>query len=145
MFLLSKSSFLTTFVLVIISRSNMASIGNNIKEVREQKGLMQNEVASAADMQVSNYSKINSGQRDISVESLAKISQLFGMTVDGIIFNKFSKNHTPVKVEDKSAAEIIQLISKLDEDDKNALYAIIDGMLPKNEFQTFFEQTISIK
>jgi len=46
---------------------------------------MQKEVASVADMQASNYSKIESGQRDISVEALDKIAVFFGMTVDEII------------------------------------------------------------
>lgn len=46
---------------------------------------MQKEVAAAADMQASNYSKIESGQRDISVEALDRIARLFEMRVDGII------------------------------------------------------------
>lgn len=123
----------------------MASIGKNIKKIREQKGLMQKEVASTADMQASNYSKIESGQRDISVEALDKIAQLFGMTVDEIIHYEDSKKPTPVKVEDKTVTEKIQLISQLDEEDKNAVYRIIDGMLTKNKFQTFFEQNIAVK
>lgn len=123
----------------------MASIGKNLKKIREQKGLMQKEVASVADMQASNYSKIESGQRDISVEALDKIAQLFGMTVDEIIHYEDSKKPTPVKVEDKTATEKIQLLSQLDEEDKNAVYRIIDGMLTKNKFQTFFEQNIAVK
>ncbi|PKP17950.1 MAG: transcriptional regulator [Bacteroidetes bacterium HGW-Bacteroidetes-23] len=50
-----------------------------------------------------------------------------------------------VKVEDKTANEKVQLISQLDEEDKNAVYRIIDGMLSKNKFQTFFEQNIQKK
>ncbi|MCE1168186.1 MAG: helix-turn-helix domain-containing protein [Sphingobacteriia bacterium] len=123
----------------------MASIGNNIKMIRKQKGLMQKEVASTADMQASNYSKIESGQRDISVEALDKIAQLFRMTVDEIIHYEDSKIPTSIKVEDKTATEKIQLISQLDEEDKNALYRIIDGMLTKNKFQTFFKQNIAEK
>ena len=123
----------------------MASIGNNIKMIRKQKGLMQKEVASTADMQASNYSKIESGQRDISVEALNKIAQLFRMTVDEIIHYEDSKIPTSIKVEDKTATEKIQLISQLDEEDKNALYRIIDGMLTKNKFQTFFKQNIAEK
>jgi transcriptional regulator with XRE-family HTH domain len=123
----------------------MASIGNNIKKIRKQKGLMQKEVASTADMQASNYSKIESGQRDISVEALDKIAQLFRMTVDEIIHYEDSIIPTPIKVEDKTATEKIQLISQLDEEDKNALYRIIDGMLTKNKFQTFFKQNIAEK
>lgn len=120
----------------------MVSVGKNIKKIREQKGLMQKEVASVADMQASNYSKIESGQRDVSVEALDKIAQFFGMKVDEIIHFEDTKTFAPVKVEDKTANEKVQLISQLDEEDKNAVYRIIDGMLTKNKFQTFFEQNI---
>jgi transcriptional regulator with XRE-family HTH domain len=106
---------------------------------------MQKEVASTAEMQASNYSKIESGQRDISVEALDKIAQLFGMTIDEIIHYEDSKKLTPIKLEDKTVTEKIQLISQLDEEDKNAVYRIIDGMLTKNKFQTFFEQNIAVK
>jgi hypothetical protein len=34
------------------------------------------------------------------------------------------------------------LIFQLDEEDKNVVYRIIDGMLTKNKFPTFFEQNI---
>jgi len=89
----------------------MASIGSNIKKIRKQKGLLQKEVASTADMQASSYSKTESGQRDVSVEALDKIAQLFRITVDEIIHHGGSKIPTPVIVEDKAAIEKIQLIS----------------------------------
>ena len=120
----------------------MVSVGKNIKKIREQKGLMQKEIASVADMQASNYSKIENGQRDVSVEALDKIAQFFGMTVDDIIHFEDTKTPAPIKVEDKTANEKVQLISQLDDEDKNAVYRIIDGMLTKNKFQTFFEQHI---
>lgn len=120
----------------------MVSVGKNIKKIREQKGLMQKEVASVADMQASNYSKIESGQRDVSVEALDKIAIFFGMKVDEVIHYEDAKAPKPVRVEDKTANEKVQLISQLDDEDKNAVYRIIDGMLTKNKFQTFFEQNI---
>lgn len=119
----------------------MMSIGKNIKNIREQKRLMQKEVAAVADMQASNYSKIESGQRDISVEALDRIAQFFGMTVDEVIHLEDSVP-VPVRVEDKTANEKLQMISQLDEEDKHAVYRIIDGMLTKNKFQTFFEQNL---
>ncbi|MBI2257346.1 MAG: helix-turn-helix domain-containing protein [Flavobacteriia bacterium] len=106
---------------------------------------MQKEVASVTDMQASNYSKIESGQRDVSVEPLDKIARFFGMTVDEIIRFEDTKTPTPIKVEDKTATEKVQLISQLDEEDKNAVYRIIDGMLTNNKFQTFFQQNITVK
>ncbi len=53
---------------------------------------MQKEIALVADMQASNYSKIESGQRDISVEALDKIAVFFGMTVDEVIHFEEKKN-----------------------------------------------------
>jgi transcriptional regulator with XRE-family HTH domain len=122
----------------------MEIVGKNIKKIREQKGLMQKEVAFVADMQASNYSKIESGQRDVSVEALDKIAQFFGMKVDEIIHFEDAKTPTPIKVEDKTANEKVQLISQLEEEDKHAVYRIIDGMLTKNKFQNFFEQNLQI-
>jgi transcriptional regulator with XRE-family HTH domain len=95
-------------------------------------------VASIADMQASNYSKIESRQRDVSVEALNKIAQFFGMKVDEVIHFEDAKSPIPIKMEDKTANEKVQLISQLDEEDKHAVYRIIDGMLTKNKFQNFF-------
>jgi len=33
----------------------------------------------------------------------------------------------------------VRLISQLDQEDQHAIYPIIDGMLTKNKFLTFFE------
>ena len=66
------------------------------------------------------------------------------MTVDEVIHFESIKTLSPIKMEDKTANEKVQLISQLDEEDKHAVYRIIDGMLTKNKFQTFFEQNIQI-
>jgi len=45
-------------------------------------------------------------------------------------------------VKRKTANEKAELILQLDDEDMNTAYRIIDGMLVKNKFQTFFEQNI---
>jgi transcriptional regulator with XRE-family HTH domain len=120
----------------------MVSIGKNIKKIREQKGLMQKEVAAVADMQASNYSKIESGQRDISIEALDKIAKLFGMTVDEIIHFE-GKVPKEVTIEDKTVNERVRMIEQLEEEDKQALYRIIDGMLTKYKFKDFFNKNVA--
>lgn len=113
------------------------NIGKHIKKIREQKGLMQKEVAVAGKLQASNYSKIESGQRDISIESLTGIAKLFGMTVDEVIHFE-GKIPKEVKIENKTANEKLRLIEQLEDDDKNAIYRIIDGMITKAKFKDFF-------
>ncbi|MBA3900097.1 MAG: helix-turn-helix transcriptional regulator [Bacteroidetes bacterium] len=117
-------------------------IGKNIKKIREQKGLMQKEVAAYADIHPSNYSKIEKGEREPSIEALDKIAKLFGLTVDKIIHFE-GKLPKEVRIEDKTANEKLQLISQLDEEDKQAVFRIIDCMLTKSKFKDFFQKNVA--
>jgi transcriptional regulator with XRE-family HTH domain len=117
-------------------------IGKNIRKIREQKGLMQKEVASAAAIHTSNYSKIEKGEREPSIEALDKIATLFDMTVDQIIHFE-GKMPREVKIKDKTATEKLQLIEQLDDEDKQAVYRIIDGMLTKSKFKDFFQKNVA--
>lgn len=116
--------------------------GKNIKKIREQKGWMQKEVAAAAGLQPSNYSKIEKGERDISIEALDKIARFFGMTVDQVIHYE-GKIPKEVNIKDKTTSEKLQLIEQLEEEDKQALFRIIDTMLTKSKFKEFFQKNIA--
>ncbi len=115
--------------------------GTIIKRIREDKGLMQKEVSAHLAIGNSNYNKLENGHRDLSVEELQKLSILFNMTTDEIL-NYGNVVPTAVKVEGKPDFEKLHLINQLQEDDKNTVYKIIDTMLTKQKFQTFFEQNI---
>lgn len=113
--------------------------GNIIKRIREDRGLMQSEVS--AHLGNSNYNKLENGHRGLSVGELQKLSILFGLTTDGIL-NYGNVVPTAVKLEGKTDFEKLHLINQLQEDDKTTVYKIIDTMLTKQKFQTFFEQNI---
>ena len=51
---------------------------------------------------------------------------------------------TAVKVEGKPDFEKLHLINQLQEDDKQTVYKIINTLLTKQKFQTFFEQNLQI-
>jgi transcriptional regulator with XRE-family HTH domain len=90
----------------------------------------------------SNYNKLENGHRDLSVEELQKISILFNMTTDDIL-NYGNVVPTEIRVENKPDFEKLHLINQLKEDDKTTIFKIIDTMLTKQKFQTFFEQNIN--
>jgi transcriptional regulator with XRE-family HTH domain len=117
-------------------------VGKNIKKIREQKKLMQKEVAAAAGLHPANYNKMEKGEREPSIDALDKIAKLFGMTVDEIIHFE-GKVPKEVKIEDKTTNEKLRLIEQLDEEDKQALYRMIDCMLTKNKFKDFFNKNIA--
>ncbi|MAN26624.1 MULTISPECIES: transcriptional regulator [Mesonia] len=48
-----------------------------------------------------------------------------------------------VTIIDKSANERLKLIDQLEEEDKNAIYRIIDTMLTKSKFKDFFNKNVA--
>lgn len=117
------------------------NLADNIKNIREEKNLKQIEVANHIGVDKSAYSKMEKGSRSLTIEELQKMAQLFNMTTDQIL-NYEGKMPKDVFVEDKTAVEQINLISQLDEEDKQTIYRIIDKMLTNKKFKSFFQENM---
>ena len=118
------------------------NLANNIKLIREEKGLKQIEVAEYINVDKSAYSKIEKGTRAVTVDELQKMAQLFNLTTDQII-QYDGKIPSEVVIEDKSAVEQIRLIAQLDEDDKQTIFKLIDKMLTNKKFKDFFQKNVA--
>ncbi|MFV0515425.1 MAG: helix-turn-helix domain-containing protein [Jhaorihella sp.] len=118
------------------------NIAQNIKKIREEKGLLQKQVASYIEVDKSTYSKIEKGLRDVTVIELYKMAQLFNMTVDQIIELEDGVPKAVV-LEDKTEDERFKLINQLDEEDKNTVLKIIDKMLTNKKFKDFFDKNLA--
>ena len=64
------------------------------------------------------------------------------MTVDRLI-HFTDQVPKEVSIEDKTATEKVRMIEQLEEEDKQALYRIIDEMLIKYKFKDFFNKNIA--
>lgn len=60
-------------------------ISTNIRNLRLSKGYKQEYVAQKTAMTQANYSKIESGQIDPSIQQIEKLAEIFGTTTDEII------------------------------------------------------------
>ena len=87
-------------------------------------------------MHRSNYSKVESGERGLSVSALNNVAKHFGMTLDELV-NFKGKVPTEEKIEDKSTMEQLKLINNLDEDDKAMVFRLIDTIVTKKKFKDF--------
>lgn len=118
------------------------NIADNLKSFREQKGLLQKEVANAVGVHPSNYSKMEKGERDVSIEVADKLAVFFGVTIDELV-HMTGQVPDEVTVADKSVSERINLVQQLEEEDKQALFRIIDSMLTKSKFKDFFNKNVA--
>ncbi|SRR6266540_209556 len=118
------------------------SLGDNIKKIREQKGLLQKQVANELGIGYTNYNKMENGNREPSVSELQKLAKLFSMTVDQVI-NFDNDMPQEVVLEDKSSIEQMNLIKQLDDEDRAVVFKIIDTMLTKKKFKEFFQKNVA--
>jgi transcriptional regulator with XRE-family HTH domain len=117
-------------------------LGNTIKQIREEKGFTQQQIAELVNMHRSNYSKIESGQREISIEALHTIARHFGLTLDELV--NFEGNvPAEVTIEDKSLLEQVKLIQQLEPDEKSMVFKMVDALLTKKKFKDFFQNNIA--
>lgn len=120
----------------------MKHIGKTIKGIREEKGMTQQQVADLVNMHRSNYSRVEAGDRDLSLDAVNKIARYFGMTIDGLV--NFDGNiPDEVTIEDKSLMEQVKLIAELEPEEKNMAFKMIDTFLTKKKFKDFFQKNVA--
>ncbi|MEC3877940.1 helix-turn-helix domain-containing protein [Chryseobacterium salviniae] len=117
-------------------------LGQNIKALREQKGLLQKQVATEIGLGISHYNKIENGQREASVEMLDKLAKFYGVSIDQIV-HPDNEVPTEVVVEDKTLIEQVRLINGLEEKDKNVIFAMLETMITKQKFKDFFNKNVA--
>jgi transcriptional regulator with XRE-family HTH domain len=118
------------------------NIGSNIKRLREDRGVKQSEIADLIGMHRSNYSKIENGQREISVPALDKIAKYFNISLDELV-HLGDDIPTEVSLEDKTTVEQVKLIQELDQEEKNMVFKMIETFLTKKKFKDFFQKNIA--
>ena len=61
------------------------NIGKNLKKLRIEKGITQDDVAIYLGISRQAYCRYENDQREISLESLCKLADLYGETTDYIL------------------------------------------------------------
>ena len=106
----------------------------NIKRVREAKGLSQKEVISAIGMGPAQYSRIENGKTDPSVGTLVKIAKALGVSMAELFLEKdvlgdFSS-------VDTTLMERVSLINGLTKEEQQTIFSILDAFVAKRKLKS---------
>lgn len=99
----------------------MKEVGSRIKELREQKGLSQTDLAKLVGYQYrSTINKIENGQRNITTNLIAKLAKVFNTTP------AYLMGWTDDPNEEKSTkSQILELVEEMSEDKQKMLLDFI--------------------
>ena len=118
------------------TKALVMNIGENVKRLRQQHGLLQKQVAEALDVHPANYNRIEKGERQLTLDMLLKAAKLFGLSLDEIVY---PKDQLQAEQDQLSLIARVKSIEDLDEADQEAVIRVIDAMTSKKKFKAFFE------
>jgi transcriptional regulator with XRE-family HTH domain len=93
-------------------------------------------------MHRSNYSKIENGQREISLAAVDKIADFFNISIDELV-HMGQEIPKEINLEDKTTVEQVKLIQELDQEEKSMVFKMIETFLTKKKFKDFFNKNIA--
>lgn len=90
---------------------NLDNLGKRIKDERQKRGMTQEQLAEKIDISTNFMSLIENG-KNMSVETLAKISIIFGVSIDYLLSDIIEI------ANDTITAQITQSLSSLNDNEK---------------------------
>lgn len=122
--------YIHSFVVIYINNMNL---GNNIRKIREAKGLAQKEVALNCKMDAGQYSRVENNKTDIALSSIVKIAKALGVEVAELF--TADDIFKDVNSIDKTLMEKISLIDVLDKKEKAAFFTMLDALVSKKKLK----------
>lgn len=109
------------------------NLGQNIRKIREAKGLTSKEVALSCKMGPAQYSRIENNITDPSFSSVVKIARALGVTLaDFLSADEVVKNAKPI---DKNLTKKLALIECLGKKEKAVFFAMLDVLAAKKKLR----------
>ncbi len=87
----------------------MNHFGNRIKELREQKGLLQKHVATKLDIDTPMLSKIERGERNAKKEHVPVLAKIFEVPVDELLSLWLAGKVYDMVKDEKTAIQAMQV------------------------------------
>lgn len=107
-------------------------LGDKIKSLRKERHITQNELANAVGLSRSSIGMIESNKQGTGNDSLVKIADFFGVTVDYLLSEDDKKNEedvTQIKLSKKAEKDIEKALAQTLED----LSSTQDGLMFSGE------------
>ncbi len=98
-----------------------------LRELRKARNLTQKQVGDVLGITDQSYSRYETGEREPSLESLLKLSDLFGVTVDYLLGQKAVESSALTDYE----IQLVELTRRVDDRARDDILALLRHHLPE--------------
>lgn len=112
----------------------MTLFGDNLKQLREQKQMTQNELAEAIGMHATHLSKYERNLASPSVEVVKKLTEALDVTADQLIYGD-AKQKAKDKIQDHELLNLFARVQTLKKDDVHCIKSLLNAYILKTDLQ----------
>ena len=110
------------------------SFGKNLAKFRKQRGLTQEQLVKLSGVGISQIRRYETDKSTPSLDATIKLVKAIGVSIDEMVFDKTTAIASN-KIIDRELLEQFEMISSMDEEERNLVKKILEGVIVKNQVE----------
>lgn len=112
--------------------------GKNLSSARKEKGLTQEDLVRMSGVAISQIRRYEADKSSPTLDVITKLAKALGVSLDELAFDKTS-GIAASKIMDRELLEQFEMVSALDEDERQAVKRILEGVIVKHQVNKMFK------
>lgn len=108
------------------------SLGKNLSKFRKEKGLTQEDLVKKSGVAISQIRRYETDKASPTLDVIAKLAKALGSSIDELVFDK-ATGVAAKRLMDRELLEQFEMISTFEEDEKEAVKRILEGVIVKHQ------------
>ena len=110
------------------------SFGRNLANFRKEKGLTQEDLVKRSGVAISQIRRYEANKSSPTLHVVTRLARALGVSLDELAFDK-TTGVTAGKLMDRELLEQFEMVSALDEDERQAVKRILEGVIVKHQVE----------
>lgn len=108
------------------------SFGKNLSRFRKEKGLTQEDLVKKSEVAISQIRRYEADKSSPTLDVIRRLAKAVGVSIDELVFDK-NTGIAASKLMDRELLEQFEMISALEEDERQAVKKILEGVIVKHQ------------
>ena len=110
------------------------SFGRNLANFRKEKGLTQEDLVKRSGVAISQIRRYEADKSSPTLDVVKRLARALGVSLDELAFDK-TTGVAASKLMDRELLEQFEMVSALEEDEKEAVKRILEGVIVKHQVE----------
>lgn len=110
------------------------SFGKNLARFRKEKGLTQQEMVKKSGVAISQIRRYEADKSSPTLDTITRLAKALGVSIDELVFDN-ATGMAASKIMDRELLEQFEMVSSLEEEEREAVKRILEGMIVKHQVE----------